>query len=383
MRAPLSCKLAVLLVAAGALGCRGAIGPSTDAARTDGAPLDAAGSDGAAQDVVATPDRASPDAATDAAATDARDAGPDLGVTDPGTAGDGDHTIGPSYTDAPELTPPAGTPRGHVYHFTMSSTDSAIYPGVTGAYTRDVWLYVPAQYVDGTEAPFIVVQDGGGYVNRVPPVLDTMIAAHRLPRIVAILINPGPGDGRGSERGFEYDTVSDAYARFIETEVLPIIPRNAAVRADYRDLRFTSNPEGRASMGCSSGGAAAFTMGWFHPELYRRILTYSGTFVNQAPDATYPHSAWEYHEHLIAEADRKPLRVTLEVGENDLDLDSRFGDGMHNWVTANRAMAAALAAKGYHYRFLFARGASHCDGRVIAQTLPDTLAWLWRGYPVP
>jgi hypothetical protein len=104
--------------------------------------------------------------------------------------------------------------------------------------------------------------------------------------------------------------------------------------------------------------------------------------VNQAPDATYPHSAWEYHEHLIADTAAKPLRVFLEVGENDLNLDGTFKDGMHDWVAANRAMAKALSGRGYHYRFLFAKGASHCDGRVIGQTLPQTLQWLWRGYPL-
>lgn len=296
--------------------------------------------------------------------------------------GDGDYTIGPTYMKAPELTVAASTPRGKVYHFTMKSADSAIFPGVTGAYTRDVWVYVPKQYVNGTAAPFMVVQDGGGYITRTTAALDTLINDKKLPAIVTIFINPGPGDGRGSERGFEYDTVSPAYTNFIETEVLPRIPKLTDLKADYDKLTFTSDPEGRASMGCSSGGAAAFTMGWFRPDLYRRILTYSGTFVNQAPDKTYPHSAWEYHETLIAETAAKPLRVFLEVGENDLNLDGSFKDAMHNWVTANKAMAKALADRKYHYRFLFAKGASHCDGRVMDETFPETLLWLWRGYPL-
>jgi enterochelin esterase-like enzyme len=278
---------------------------------------------------------------------------------------------------------PPGTPRGRIYAFSMDSADSAIFPGVTGPYTRNVWVYIPQQYVDGTDAPFMVVQDGGGYRDRMSAVLDTMIAARRLPHIVAIFINPGPGDGRGSERGLEYDRVSEHYTTFIETEVLPLVPTIPEIATDYPALSFTSDPEGRGSMGGSSGGACAFTMGWFRPDLYRRILTYSGTFVNQHPDATYPGSAWEYHTHLIADEERKPLRVFLEVGENDLNLDGSFGDGMHDWVAANRAMAAALAAKGYHYRFLFAENAGHVDGGVLAETLPETLEWLWRGYPIP
>jgi hypothetical protein len=127
-------------------------------------------------------------------------------------------------------------------------------------------------------------------------------------------------------------------------------------------------------------------MGWFHPDRYRRLTTYSGTFVNQDPNnPVYPHGAWSYGEFLIADIDPKPLRIFLEVGENDnnLDSDPRFNhDGMHDWMTANKMVAAALEAKHYHYRFLFAKGAGHCDDRVQAQTLPETLRWIWRGYPV-
>lgn len=325
---------------------------------------------------------------TDAGA-DARDAmdppdvvETDAGVRDPGDEGDGDYVISPPYERAPELDVPDGVERGNVYRFTMDSADSTLYPGLTGPYTRNLAVYVPSAYVNGTAAPFMVVQDGGGYVDRVRAALDTMSAAGELPPIVAIFINSGGGDGRGSQRGLEYDTVSDVYVTFIETEVLPRVLALEELVADYDDFHLTNDPEGRASMGCSSGGAAAFTMGWFRPDRYRRILTYSGTFVNQAPDDTYPASAWEYHEHLIEEAEPKPLRVFLQVGENDLNLDGRFGDGQHDWVAANRAMAEALAAQGYSYRFVFSEGARHCDGGVLGQTLPETLRWLWRGYPI-
>ncbi|MFT5355190.1 MAG: enterochelin esterase family protein [Polyangiales bacterium] len=327
-----------------------------------------------------------PDADITADAT-VRDAGFDVievdaGVRDPGTDGDGDYVGSPPYERAPELSVPDDVERGNVYRFSMDSADSEIYPGLTGSYTRDLAVYVPNAYVNGRAAPFMVVQDGGGYVDRVTAALDTMSAAGDLPPIVAIFINSGGGDGRGSQRGLEYDTVSDVYVTFIESEVLPRVLTHPELVADYDDFQLTSDPEGRGSMGCSSGGAAAFTMGWFRPDLYRRILTYSGTFVNQAPDDTYPASAWEYHESLIAEADPKPLRVFLQVGENDLNLDGRFGDDQHDWVAANRAMAAAFAAQDYHYRFVFSEGARHCDGGVIGQTLPETLRWLWQGYPI-
>jgi len=289
-------------------------------------------------------------------------------------------TIGPVYADAPELTAHPDVPEGALFDFIMNSEDSKCYPGIaknqtgTVPYQRKVCVYVPRQYVPGTPAPFIVAQDGLGYRKTLPRILDNMIHDHRLPALVAIMINSGGGDAQGSERGLEYDTVSGRYALFIETEVLPKIEH------DYK-VTFSKNPEARATMGGSSGGAAAFTMAWFHPELYHRVLTYSGTYVNQQspPNASSPHGAWEYHERLIPQGEAKPLRVWLEVSEHDIGAN-REEASFHNWVMANQRMAAVLKAKGYQYRYVFAEGAKHTDGRVTRQTLPGALEWLWQGY---
>ena len=290
---------------------------------------------------------------------------------------DGDFTIGPEYTNAPELTFHEGVPKGVVHAFTLNSAESKIYTGLTGPYQRGVWVYVPSQYIPGTPAPFLVVQDGRGYTNRLVPVLDNMIHDNRLPVMIAVMINSGGGDGKGSERGLEYDTVSGQYTMFIETEVLPKIEK------DYH-LKFTTDPEGRATMGGSSGAACAFTMAWFHPELYRRVLSYSGTFVNQQspknPDS--PHGAWEYHEHLIPQTEAKPIRIWMQVGDHDNGWD-RDEATLHNWVLANNRMAAALKAKGYHYEYYFCKGAGHVDRKAVAQTLPEALSWLWQGYAQP
>ena len=287
---------------------------------------------------------------------------------------DGDFTIGPDYTIAPELTVHDGVPKGVVHAFVLKSEESTIYTGLNGPYRRGVWVYVPSQYVAGTRAPFIVVQDGQGYTNRLVPVLDNMIHEHQLPAMIAVMINSGGGDGKGSERGLEYDTLSGQYAMFIEKEVLPKIEQ------DYH-VKFTANPDGRAAMGGSSGAACALTMAWFHPELYRRVLSYSGTFVNQqSPEnPASPHGAWEYHEHLIPQSEIKPLRIWLQVGDRDLGWD-RDEATLHNWVLANNRMAAALKAKGYQYEYWFCRGAGHVDGKAVAQTLPEALGWLWKGY---
>jgi enterochelin esterase-like enzyme len=193
--------------------------------------------------------------------------------------------------------------------------------------------------------------------------------------MVAISIGNGGGDAQGNERGLEYDTMSGHYAEFVEQEVLPRVEEKC-------QLVLTKDPDGRATMGGSSGGSCALIMAWYHPELYHRVLTYSGTYVNQQwpyhPPA--PHGAWEFHEHLIPENPAKPIRIWLEIGDHDLYNPNILRDNMHDWVLANEQMAKVLADKGYHYQFVFARNAGHVDHAVKQQTLPEALEWLWRGY---
>jgi predicted alpha/beta superfamily hydrolase len=195
--------------------------------------------------------------------------------------------------------------------------------------------------------------------------------------MIAVSIANGTGDAQGSERGLEYDTMSGKYAEFVEQEVLPRAEAEA-------QAKFTKDPNGRASMGYSSGGACALIMAWYHPELYRRVLAYSGTFINQQwpynPQA--PHGAWEFHEHLIPQSPRKPIRLWMEVGDKDLLNPNVMRDGMHDWVLANENMAKVLDGKKYHYQFVFARNAVHVDRPTLRQTLPEALEYLWKGYKV-
>lgn len=309
----------------------------------------------------------------------------------------GNFIIGPTHKPAPEVMLPAGGLRGKVFQLTMKSEDSKLYPGIArepetfgvadpddsaklivttshpAPYKRKVAVYVPKEYVAGTAAPIIVGADGPDQLLFVA--LDNLIAQHRLPPIVAISIGNGGGDAQGSERGLEYDTMSGRYAEFVETEVLPLVEREC-------NVKLTTDPDGRATMGCSSGAACALIMAWYHPEWYHRVLSYSGTYVNQQwpPSVETPHGAWEFHERLIADSPKKPIRIWLHVGDRDLMNPNVMRDNMHDWVLANERMAKVLAAKGYEYQFVFARNARHCEAVVKQQTLPAALEWLWRGY---
>lgn len=318
----------------------------------------------------------------------------------PPASADGNFIIGPTHTPAPELSAPDAPLQGRVVEFTMESVDSKIFPGIArepntfgtpdpedpaklvvktshpAPYTRHVFVYVPKQYVPGGVAPFMVGADGPDRL--LFSALDKLIGEQKVPVMVAISIGNGGGDAQGSERGLEYDTMSDAYAEFVEKEVLPLVEAKA-------NVKLTKDPEGRAAIGYSSGGSCALIMAWYHPERYHRVLTYSGTFINQQwpYDPKSPHGAWEFHEHLIPESPARPIRIWMEVGDRDLYNPNVMRDNMHDWVLANERMASVLASKGYHYQFVFARNAVHVDRLVREQTLREALEYVWQGYRPP
>ena len=238
--------------------------------------------------------------------------------TVPAADAEGNFIIGPTHDRAPEMTVNTNLPQGTVYDFTLSSTNSKFYPGIAkdalgtadpadpakmvvtashpAPYTRRMSVYVPKQYVPGTVAPFIVGADGPD--RALFTALDNLIAEKKVPAMIAISIGNGSGDAQGSERGLEYDTMSGLYAEFVEKEVLPLVEKKCSVT-------LTKDPDGRATMGGSSGGSCALIMAWYHPDLYHRVLTYSGTYVNQQwpynPET--PHGAWGFHGTIGLDAD--------------------------------------------------------------------------------
>jgi enterochelin esterase family protein len=315
---------------------------------------------------------------------------------------DGNFIIGPTHPPAPETVVNPNLPQGAVYNFTMKSADSKMYPGIArdpgtfgtpdpndpanlivttshpAPYTRRVGVYVPKQYVPGTAAPLIIGADGNDATDALLfTVLDNLIAQKRVPPMIGISIGNGSGDAQGSQRGLEYDTMAGLYSDFVETEVLPLVEKQY-------NVTLTKDPEGRATMGGSSGGAAALIMAWYHPERYHRVLTYSLTAVNQQ----WPHrldnpgGAWDFHARIIPNSPVKPIRIWMEVGDRDLLNPNVMRDNMHDWVLANENMAKVLAAKGYHYQFVFARNTGHTERATKLQTLPQALEWLWKGYPI-
>ena len=317
----------------------------------------------------------------------------------PPLAADGNFLIGPEYRPARERKVIAGNPQGIVKQFTMDSKDGKLFnPGIARKvfgkvdpnnpktlivdtheidYQRKITVYIPSQYKPGSVTPFMVCHDGPKGEPRMllPHILDNLIAEKRIPSMVLIMVANGGGDAQGHERGREYDTMSGLYAEYIETEVLPLVEKKCGVR-------LAKDPDARAVMGSSSGGSAALIMAWYRTDLYHRVLTTSGTFVNQQwPfDPQTPDGAWGFHNDLIPNGPRKPLRIFLAVGDRDNYNPNVMRDGMHDWVEANHRMAKVLKAKGYHYQYLFCLDSGHGLGNAKAQFLPYAIEWIWHGY---
>ncbi|MGL5094362.1 MAG: alpha/beta hydrolase [Planctomycetia bacterium] len=263
------------------------------------------------------------------------------------------------YKLGPDSQRNADVPKGKIEKFEWKST---IFPGTV----RDCWTYVPAQYNAKTPAAVMVFQDGGNYMRdegefRVPIVLDNLIARGELPVIVAVFVNPGVAPASDPKakprlnRSFEYDSLGDQYARFLLEEILPEVGKK---------VNLTTDPEGRAIGGISSGGICAWTVAWERPDEFRKVLSHVGSFTN-IRGGHVCHA-------LVRKTEKKPIRIFMQDGSGDLD-------NLHgNWPLANQEMAAALKFAGYDYKFEFGVGGH--NGKHGGALMPESLKWLWRDY---
>ncbi len=289
-------------------------------------------------------------------------------VAGAGTAADATYAPGP---DAQRV---AGVPQGTV---TAGTWHSTVFPDTM----RQYWVYVPKQYDGSAPAAVMVFQDGHAYLDehgdfRAPIVFDNLIQQGAMPVTVGIFLNPGqnggklpekPGWGGGNNRSFEYDTLSDQYARFLVDEILPEVGKTVKLTADARN---------RAICGISSGGICAFTVAWQRPEVFSKVLSHVGSFTDIASGKTRIEGGHNYpslirkakqFDHLV-----KPIRVFLQDGEKD--LDNEHG----NWFLANQEMAAALKWAGYDYKSEW--GTEGHNGKHGGAIMPDSLRWLWRDW---
>jgi enterochelin esterase-like enzyme len=263
------------------------------------------------------------------------------------------------YTMPPEWSGMDAVPSGRQERFEF--TESQVFPNTT----RQVTVHIPAGYDGKQPAALMVWQDGSRHADpngqlRASRVMDHLMHQQQMPVAIGVFVDPGrrvnqKAEEKAANRGFEYDSLGDAYVRFLLDELLP------EVRSRY-GLNLSSDPAMRAIAGGSSGGICAFTAAWERPDQFGKVLCWVGSFVNLRGGHVYPA--------MVRKTERKPLRVYLLGGRND--LDNPFG----NWPLANQQMAAALKFTGYDYRFDF--GDCFHGSKGMAASLPDALRWLWR-----
>lgn len=259
----------------------------------------------------------------------------------------------------PDRNVQPGVPQGKVTPGVFA--ESQIFPGTR----RDYSVYVPAQYTPDKPASLMVFMDGAGYAKldgafRVPIVFDNLIHQKAMPVTIAVFVNPGtvPATKAGakdrSNRSFEYDSMSDRYARFLVEEFLPTA---------LKGLNVSSDPKQRAVCGISSGGICAFTAAWERPDQFGKVLSHIGSFTNI-------RGGWAYPGLVRKTKDKpKPIKVYLQDGKDD--LNNLFGD----WPLANEDLAAALKFAGYDYQFVMTDGGH--SGAWGGDQLAAALRWLW------
>lgn len=265
------------------------------------------------------------------------------------------------YTLGPDSREQEGVPKGKLIDGSLVST---IYPGSAHPYK----IYVPSQYDPKTPAPYMIFLDGiSQYLSplvNASVVLDNLIAAKKIPVMLAVFVEPGDkGDGMpiyggafldpGSNRSKEYDSTDDLFSRFLLEELIPLVAK---------DYNLSADPEMHGICGASSAAQAAFSAAWHRPDAFRKILSHIGSFTAIRGGDCNPDR--------IRKNPPKPLRIFLQDGEHDLNII--YGD----WVLANKTMAAALEYRGYDYKYILGKGGHNIEhGGAI---LPEALEWLWR-----
>lgn len=277
--------------------------------------------------------------------------------------------LGEEYTLGPDSQPRPDVPKGAVTRHVLAP--GKFFPGTPHSYA----IYVPKQYDGSKPVPFMVFLDGSGALGdgqRVPVVFDNLIAKGDLPPMIGIFVDPGvlpaASDQAQSrfERVFEYDSLSDRFARFLVEELI------AEVGKSYK---LSSDPNDHGISGVSTGAVGAFAAAWNRPDQFRRVLSFIGTFVAMKGADTLPA--------LIRRTEPKPIRIFLQAGRNDhITPNQPWGTFFAgSWPINNQVMQEAFQFAGYDSKLVLGDEAHNMKHG--AAILPEALRWLWRGYPQP
>jgi gluconolactonase len=253
--------------------------------------------------------------------------------------------------------PQANVPKGELIKEVYVAQPDSVFPGTEREYT----LYLPANTDRSKPLPFTIFQDGVIYQG--PVVFDNLIADESIPPMLGLFVKPGvvPAANETAlprfNRSYEYDSVSDNYAKFLLEELIP------AIEAKHQ-LRFSKDPNEAGIVGSSSGGIAAYVAAWHRPDRIRRIFTGVGTYVGLR--------GGDQLTTLVRKTEPKPLKIFLQDGSTDLNIYA--GD----WWMANQTMERSLVWAGYEVNHAWGEGGH--NGKHATQVMPEALRWLWKDW---
>lgn len=242
---------------------------------------------------------------------------------------------------------------------------SRIYDGATA----DYWIYASPGVDPARPSALMVWQDGQGLVNgdlsslRLFTVTENLVAQKLLPPIVHVMISPAIGTDKRSLRSVQYDTVSDRFGRYLMDEVLTEVEKAYKLRPDGYS---------RAIAGESSGAICAFNAAWRFPDKFTRVHSTIGSYTSIQWRPGEHQDGGNIYPFLIRKEAKKNIRVWQSDGAED--IENQFG----SWPAQAIQFANSLKMKGYDFHFRFGEAAH--NSAQAALDLPESLAWLWRGY---
>jgi gluconolactonase len=264
----------------------------------------------------------------------------------------------PEFPLTDDSKPQAGVPKGELIKDSHTAIKNSVFPGTEREYT----LYLPHGFDKSKPAPFMVFQDG--VIYQAPVAFDNLMARKEIPPLVGIFVKPGvvPAANENAlprfNRSYEYDSITDTYARFLIDELLPAIEQK-------HGIKLSTDPNDASISGNSSGGIAAFMVAWHRPDRFRRVFTGVGTYVGIHGGDQLPV--------LVRKFEPKPIKIFLQSGTGDNNL--YCGD----WWMANQMMERSFTWAGYDVNHAWGEGGH--NQKHASQIFPEALRWLWKGWP--
>jgi enterochelin esterase-like enzyme len=254
-------------------------------------------------------------------------------------------------TDSPWITPHAGIPHGKV---SETSIRDDIYKK-----TRRIWVYTPAGYdARAKPYPLLVVLDGADNISAstdipLPVMLDNLIAAKKIPPMIAVMVDNYSGPERIADLGNRAD-----FGHFMADELIPWA---------RKQWNITTDPKRVITTGSSAGGLGAMNLAFFRPDLYGNVLSQSGAFWRGNEGSN--DEPYEWLTSQVKAAPKKPINIYMEVGA----LETRRAVGVGPvFIEAHRRLRDALLARGYVVEYKEIAGAQH-EPNHWKNALPDGL----------